>query len=404
MDSASQAIIARFFDSSMNCLGPFEIDTRDPGAILWDLILTDLTNDRGVHLKTDDIIESMKYSAWDSSEFVNLSVMYLSSAVEDVDHSKVCASHSYNLYRSVSSYNEFKRVNVLANAYEIAMSKVEIGGTVVLSVSLLDSRNIAECFQNYRTFSHVLSIVISVSGVYMYQSYPKHAATNQGYTLLEYMSQPSVYTPIKSHGKGREFVAGVTSLLKLSVDQNNCWSKAMNLLYSTLFHVDLIRLGSMQIGSTFAPFLSVGMHVTTAEYIHGTFLKLLPICTIPPATIVFSAQFAASMKFAYAYDFTNHNSLTGFCFENTGESRAKFPRFIDYPSSLSAGYIDPLNMSCAYCKYSSSVRIHSCSKCGVVFYCCYEHQRKNSKIHRIFCLPILGQSIDVYVHEEKAIR
>jgi hypothetical protein len=361
---------------------------------------------KGIDLTMDDIVEAEMNISWKSDQFSNLTLMYLTSAVTDSDHKAMTSIHIENVYRDMTPYLNMKRVHVASLAYELAMSKLELGRSTVLSISLLDYQ--ANKGQSRtKTFSHLFTLAMSVTGVYMFQAF----GGSGGYTLKEHMDR--LPCP-RSHTEGREFANKLTALMKLSVDHDGRWSQEANMLYQELFHVNLNARGSMSVGCQFDPFLSVEIHDFNVRVVHDNFTKFLPKCKFRKSVIdevllarrgeMKEGRSSISHRQLHLRDivsdgrFDHHSTHIPELFTDTSPAkvtdpsnpiriRIKIPKFIDYPETSDT----PLDFSmdvCAYCNFSSNLGMAQCTKCNITHYCCHEHQRKHWKIHKDECISV----------------
>lgn len=310
-----------------------------------------------------------------------MTVVYLTTAVEDVDCKKVAAAPFEGSFAPSTSPGNGKKdlhcVASLERAFELAMSKVESGLSVMICVSLRDravdvQSETAAVSGASRGLSHAFCLAVTLHGVHLF-----HAHSPRGFSLAQYLQADSEPW---SHSVGRKFAQDVTKLLRMSVDDKGIWSEDANELFESIFGVNLNYAGSMGECSPFCPYLNVSMYPFTVKTIHENLMNL-PQCPM----IAAPATQSTSMT-------PEEDAVAPMSSSDYGEVCAmpSPPRFADYPQPKSQAFnpsaIDEaLESECAYCRFASSARMAPCSVCLRLHYCCLEHERKHRIVHKDKC-------------------
>jgi hypothetical protein len=316
---------------------------------------------------------------WNGCKFVAAVVIHLSSSAEELQSkiiSVTTTSRSLGgcTIPSQKTIDSVNHVNTLENYFDKAIQRLDLDGAcTVLVISIAD----VEVQYNPRskngrqrpgTFAHMMSMTISPIGVYIYQGYGPI-----GYTLKEYMDKNAVKFPL-SLSEATLFIKNFTKFFCLAHDQGGGWTKDINGLYEDLFDVDLIKIGSMKIGSQFHPYMSVESNVFNLRTVQDNYTRNMP---------KFNQRKEACMDHLIASGVTpnKHANFDG------GIRRSYTPKFADYPINTTSDKVEFDFKYCAYCLYSKSHGVLSiCSQCRLVSYCCKEHQKAHWKAsHKKIC-------------------
>jgi hypothetical protein len=244
----------------------------------------------------------------------------------------------------------------LSKAFAAARYEAETNGTcTALSVFVTDVEIMRNPGKQGRpstsrpgTFAHAFIITISPVGVYVLQAYGP-----LGYTLLQHLeSEGSTFPMSFSDGE-----AWVHRFEEFAADLSGEWNEKVNAAYKFSFNVDLVKIGSMRIGSQLDAYFQVHPIEFDVSAVRTNF-GLLPKKSSFPKRQCLDGQRAKSVQKV--------------------ASRYK-------PDGGVKHYYVPQILRCGNCGIDAGKNTR-CSSCKVVSYCCRDCQVKDWKAkHKSVC-------------------
>jgi len=354
---------------------------KDAGTLLWQSIKRELQNDedqfklrtaaldsavKGMGLVNDltllcrykarDLIPPMvseheyrDHFPWHGCKFAAMAVMHMVSPHDDV-HAKQEAVRPVS--KSLGGFVlpspkvlattrwPYELSDAIAEAKEASLSSPEPTPTAILvtvsDVEIMRNPSKSLFVGRPGTFAHSFVLTVSPAGIYLYQGYGP-----QGYTLLQHMRNSDASYPLSFS----EVDDWVRRFEIFAACPDGVWTEDVNSAYKDCFNVDLVKIGSMKIGSQ---------------------LDVLVKCySIPFDSCTVKRNFAQ-----LPIPDTKGKKTT--CSDGT---KCKQPAVGKHsPDGGVKHYYVPLVLRCGHCGRYEDGAMKRCSICRKSYYCSKEHQ------------------------------
>lgn len=274
----------------------------DPGSFLWDGLLQRLSSDEngfkhqamvldncikksGGGWSDRSLVSLHKKKAghfipfiaiadncpWNGCKFVASTVMHMISAPNASAKQDACrtANRSIGGCKLPADLPAIRWPYSLSDAFDQAAA-VSDDHSTALFVNVMDVEIMNNPAKGWGsrpgTFAHVFVMTISKDGVYLFQAYGP-----RGYTLLQYMEANASKFPLSL----KEARSWVDRFNVFAADFCGKWTEEVNEAYKSCFDVDLVKLGTMKVGSQMDMYVKVEETRFDTETIRTNF-GLLP--------------------------------------------------------------------------------------------------------------------------------